>query len=850
MPPVLDFQNIRGLSEEEAILRFKKEGPNELASQKRRNIFAIFFHVVREPMLLLLIGSGLVYLFLGDLHDALMLMSFVFVVIGITFYQERKTDRALYALRNLSSPRALVIRDGQQRRIAGREVVRGDILILKEGDRVPADARILSCSNLSVDESLLTGESLPVRKAVFNGARQLVRPGGDDLPFVYSGTLVVAGRGIAEVSSIGVETEMGKIGKLLETIREEDTLLQKETAKIVRNFSAAGIIFCTLVVVVYGLTRGDWLKGILSGLTLGMAMLPEEFPVVLIIFLTLGAWRISKSKVLTRRTPAIETLGAATVLCADKTGTLTTNSMRLETLFSKGQSFKINGESTESLPEEFHDIMEFSILASQKDPFDPIEKEVKRTGELCLSGTEHIHNNWKLIREYPLSKKLLALSHVWESPDKQRYIIAAKGAPEAIFDLCHLSEDKKNVFLRQIEQMANEGQRVLGVAKASFQKVTLPSEQHDFIFDFVGFLGFIDPVRPTVPGAIQEAYAAGIRVIMITGDYPGTAMYVAQRIGLKNPQETITGPELETMDPFVLREKIKTINIFSRVMPEQKLVLVDALKSNGEIVAMTGDGVNDAPALKSAHIGIAMGERGTDVAREASALVLLNDDFSSIVQAVRLGRRIFDNLKKAISYIFAVHVPIAGMSFLPVLLGLPIVLLPAHIAFLELIIDPACSTVFESDPEEKHIMERPPRNLREPLFDKKAFLVSLLQGLSVLIVSFIVFLLALHLKKGEREARTLTFATLVFANLMLILTNLSWSQHIFKIVRSKNDALRSVVIGALVALLLVLYVPFLRRLFHFSILEGPDILITFASGIVSLLWFEGLKMFHSRSFER
>jgi Ca2+-transporting ATPase len=847
MPPAIDLQNIRGLSEEEAILRFKKEGPNELPSQRRRNIFLIFFHVIREPMLLLLIGSGLVYLSLGDIHDALMLLSFVFVVIGITFYQERKTDRALHALRDLSSPRALVIRDGRQRRIAGRDAVRGDIIILKEGDRVPADCRVLSCSNLSVDESLLTGESLPVRKVASNEQVKAFRPGGDDLPFVYSGTLVVAGRGMAQVLTIGVHTEMGKIGKMLETIREEDTLLQKETTKIVRNFTSVGIFFCSLIVVVYGLTRGDWLKGILSGLTLGMAMLPEEFPVVLIIFLTLGAWRISRDKVLTRRTPAIETLGAATVLCADKTGTLTTNSMRLGTLFSRGQSFEVDGQRTKSLPEGFHDIMEFSILASQQDPFDPIEKEVKRIGELYLTGTEHIHNNWRLIREYPLSKKLLALSHVWESPDKQRYIIAAKGAPEAIFDLCHLTEGEKSVLAEEIRQMAGQGLRVLGVAKASFQKVALPSEQHDFVFDLVGLLGFVDPVRPTVSQAIQEAYEAGIRVIMITGDYPGTATHVARQIGLKNPEETITGPALETIDRLALREKIKTVNIFSRVAPEQKLAIVDALKANGEIVAMTGDGVNDAPALKSAHIGIAMGERGTDVAREASALVLLNDDFSSIVHAVRLGRRIFDNLKKAVSYIFAVHVPIAGMSFLPVLFQLPIVLLPAHIAFLELIIDPACSTVFESEPEEKNIMKRPPRNLQEPLFDKRAFVLSLLQGLSVLVVAFIVFLLALHLKKGEAEARTLAFATLVFANLMLILTNLSWTQDIFKIVRIKNDALWSVIAGTLVALALVLYVSFLRRLFHFAVLEGSDLFITFASGIVSLLWFEGLKSLHIRS---
>jgi Ca2+-transporting ATPase len=836
-----EIKNMKGLSEEEVAQRLKRDGYNELLSQKKRSIVAIFFDVVKEPMLLLLLCSSVVYLFLGEVDDALMLSSFVFVVIGITFYQERKTERTLEALRNLSSPRALVIRGGIQKRISGQEVVKDDIIVLREGDRVPADAEILSCSNLTVDESLLTGESVAVRKSEITGREMSRRPGGDDLPFVYSGTLVVQGRGIARVTSIGINTEMGKIGKALEAIKEEPTLLQKETGRIVRQFFVGGVILCALIIIIYGLTRGDWLKGFLSGLTLGMAMLPEEFPVVLLIFLTLGAWRISKKHVLTRRSAAIETLGAATVLCVDKTGTLTMNSMKLASISTSGTFFDFDKNNTTVLPEQLHDVMEYGILASQKDPFDPIEKELKSTGELYLSGSEHIHHNWKLVREYTLSKKLLALSHVWESPDRQNYIIAAKGSPEAIADLCHLSQEKKQELKTHIERMAEKGLRVLGVAKATFKKVELPEEQHDFSFVFIGLLGFIDPIRATVPQAIQESYKAGLRVIMITGDYPGTAVHIAKQIGLKNPDQYIAGCELEKMDLLVLREKIKTINIFPRVVPEQKLAIIKALKANGEIVAMTGDGVNDAPALKAAHIGIAMGERGTDVAREASALVLLNDDFSSIVHAVRLGRRIFDNLKKAIAYIFAVHVPIAGMSFFPVLFQLPIVLLPAHIAFLELIIDPACSTVFESNREEKDIMDRPPRRLNDPLFNKRLFTISLFQGLSVMIVVFIVFLSALYLKKGELEARSLSFATLVFANLMLITTNLSWSKSIFKILTTRNMALWGVVLGASCALLLVLFFQPLRDLFHFAVLSFEDLMICFVAGIFSLLWFEVSK---------
>jgi len=837
----------KGLSENEVVQRLKEYGYNELPSQKKRNVFLIFLNVIKEPMLLLLLASGLIYFFLGEPKDALMLFSFVVVVVGITFYQERKTERTLEALRDLSSPRALVIRDGEQKRIAGREVVIDDIIVLAEGDRIPADATVLSCSNLSVDESLLTGESVAVRKSEFSGGEETKRPGGDDLPFVYSGTLVVQGRGIAKVTKTGVYTEMGKIGKALQNIKEEDTLLQKETGKIVRNFSIAGLILCTLVVFIYGITRGSWINGVLSGLTLGMAMLPEEFPVVLIIFLTIGAWRISKSQVLTRRSPAIETLGAATVLCTDKTGTLTLNAMHLAGLSIDGFYHEVNIDNSKILPEEVHDLMEYGILASQKDPFDPIERELKRVGDCCLANSEHLHSNWSLVKEYPLSKELLALSHVWESPDKKNYIIAAKGSPEAMADLCHFNKKQQDVLTKDIERMANKGLRVLGVARASFVKMTLPDIQHDFHFEFVGLLGFIDPVRSSVPSSVREAHNAGMRVIMITGDYPGTAIYIAKQIGLKNPENCMTGPELDQMDATQLSERIKTVNVFARVVPEQKLLIVNALKRNKEIVAMTGDGVNDAPALKAANIGIAMGERGTDVAREASSLVLLNDDFSSIVQAVKLGRRIFDNLKKAIAYIFSVHIPIAGMSFLPVLFQMPILLLPAHIAFLELIIDPACSVVFESCVEEKNIMSRPPRNLTDSLFNRKAFIVSLLQGASVLIVVFCVYLISLvYLNKGELEARTLAFTSLVFANIMLITTNLSWSKSLINILKEKNKAFVGVIVGALFVLVMVVYVPALRNLFHFSILSIYDFLVAFFCGIFSVIWFEGIKILNKK----
>jgi len=849
-----DIHALTGLSEAEAARRLRAEGHNELPSSRRRSVLAIALEVVREPMFLLLVACGTLYLLTGELSDALMLLGFVFVVMGITIYQERRTERALEALRDLSSPRALVIRDGQRRRIAGRETVRGDIILLAEGDRVPADARVLHSVSLTVDESLLTGESATVRKraaapdaAASDAAPAIARPGGDDLPFVYSATLVTQGQGVAEVLATGMQTEVGKIGKALQTVKVEHTLLQRETDRLVRSMATVGLSLCAAVVLLYGLTRGNtwdaWKEGFLAGISLAMATLPEEFPVVLTIFLALGAWRISHSRVLTRRVPAIETLGAATVLCVDKTGTLTLNRMSISKLQAGGETFDAEDPAIKTLPERFHQLLEFGILASKRDPFDPMDKALKELGLKYLVRTEHLHENWALVHEYPLSPELLALSHVWKSPDGTDFVIAAKGAPEAVADLCHFDEARTRQLVRDVAAMAARGLRVLGVAKGHFRQASLPGEQHDFLFDFLGLVGMADPVRPAVPAAIQECYQAGIRVVMITGDYPGTAQNIARQIGLESPDKVITGAELDAMSDSVLKERIRETNVFARVVPEQKLRLVEALKANREIVAMTGDGVNDAPALKAAHIGIAMGGRGTDVAREASALVLLDDDFSSIVQAVRLGRRIFDNIKKAISYIFAIHVPIAGLSLVPVLMSdWSLILLPIHIVFLELIIDPACSVVFEAEQEEPDVMRRPPRNPRERLFSWRAISVSLLQGATVLAITLAVYIIAGRLGETENHARALTFTTLVVANLGLILTNRSWARTIIGTLGRPNKALWWVLGGAAVFLGVALYVPWLRDLFKFESLHGADLAICLGAGVLSILWFEGLKV--------
>jgi Ca2+-transporting ATPase len=742
-----------------------------------------------------------------------------------------------------------VIREGQRRRIAGREVVRGDLVVLAEGDRVPADALLLKCINLTVDESLLTGESVPVRKATWDGSTKLGRPGGDDLPFVYSGTLLFSGSGIARVEATGLETEIGKIGKSLQRLETETTRLQQETGRVVRVMAALGLSLCAIVAVIYGLTRRAWLQGFLAGTALAISMVPEEFPVVLTVFLAVGAWRISKKQVLTRRISAVEALGAATVLCVDKTGTLTLNRMSVVRFLAGGHLGDLSQQPRGPLPEAFHEIVEYSILASRRDPFDPMEIAFKQMGDHYLAETEHLHKDWVLVREYPLSPQLLAISRVWapgdHASDSDRLVVAAKGAPEAVADLCHLGEAQRQEMAGNIANMAKQGLRVLGVAEASFRNVESPSElpadQHGFNFEWVGLVGLADPVRPTVPAALEECDHAGVRVVMITGDYPETARSIARQIGLKGAEEVVSGPELDKISETDLQQLVKKVNIFARVVPEQKLRLVNALKANGEIVAMTGDGVNDAPALKAAHIGIAMGGRGTDVAREAAALVLLDDDFSSIVQAIRSGRRIFDNLKKAMAFVLAIHVPIAGVSLVPVLFRLPLVLFPVHIVFLEFITDPACSIAFEAEPEESDVMRRPPRDPGEPLFNRRILWLSLLQGASVLAVSLGVFVIAIWRGQGELDARALTFTTLVLSDLGLVFTNRSWSHTIFRNLRAPNPALWWLTAGALAVLGLVLYAPFLRAIFRFSTLHAVDLVICLGAAMVSVAWFEAWK---------
>ena len=548
---------------------------------------------------------------------------------------------------------------------------------------------------------------------------------------------------------------------------------------------------------------------------------------------------MSNRNVLTRHVHAIEALGTATVLCVDKTGTLTQNKMSVRKLSVDGQTYDLEN----GLPPDFyHELIEYSILASKKDPFDPMEKALRQLSEKESAITEHVHTDLELYWSIRSLKICLPCQTYGNHEMAREYIVATKGAPEAIADLCHFDQKRTDGLIQVVNTLAAEGLRVLGVAKADYQGAELPKESHDFGFTFLGLIGFADPVRPNVASAVQECYTAGIRVIMITGDYPLTAQNIAHQIGLRSAEKYITGTELDEMSDEDLKQRIKDVNVFVRVVPEQKLRIIDALKANGEVVAMTGDGVNDAPALKSADIGIAMGERGTDVAREASSLVLLDDNFISIVGAVRMGRRIFDNLKKATAYILSIHVPIAGMSLIPVLFGLPLVLLPIHVVFLELIIDPSCSVVFEAEEEESDIMRKPPRRLGEGLFNRRTISMPLLQGFVVLLSIVIIFVSALYRGLSESEARTMAFVSIVIANLGLILTNRSWSQSIFATLKKPNRALWWVFGGAVFFLGLILYLPFLRDFFRFGILKPVDLVICLGAGIVNIILFEILKI--------
>lgn len=838
-----------GLSDEEARRRLAQEGPNELSASQERGALRLLRDVASEPMFLLLVSCGGIYMVLGDVREALMLLGFVLVVMSITFVQERRTENSLDALRDLSSPRALVIRSGAPLRIAGRELVRGDIVLLAEGDRVPADIRLVESSNLMADESMLTGESAPVAKRSAVGQEALVvTPGIDDASYVFSGTLVTQGTARGEVVATGARSALGKIGMSLATLGSERTPIQSETRHIVKLVALSGLALAALLTLGYGLAGEDWLHAVLAGLTFAMAIIPEELPVLLTLFLGLGAWRLSRENVLARNIAAVELLGATTVLCVDKTGTLTTNRMVLRHLCSAHSRYEVVDAQNDhaSFPEVFHSLLEYAVLASHRRAFDPMETAIAEGGKKLLGGTEHLHQDWTLVNDYPLSRNMLAMSRVWQSPDMSKRVIAAKGAPEAIIDLCHLRAEQGADITRQVAQMAASGLRVLGVAKAVFSAATLPGNQHDFDFQFLGLVALEDPVRADVPSAIAECHAAGIRVVMITGDHPATATSIARQAGLTVNGNIMTGAELAAMSDEALAMRLPGTDIFCRVQPEHKLRLVQAFRAQGEVVAMTGDGVNDAPALKAAHIGVAMGARGTDVAREASSLVLLNDDFSSLLTAVRYGRRIFANLRKAIVFVVAVHVPIVGLSIVPVLFGWPMVLMPAHILFLQLIIDPSCSMVFEAEELEPNAMKSRPRAPDAQLFDAAVLIRGLWQGAGLFALLLGVYAWCRRETGSDDIARAMAFTVLVLSNIGMIYVNRTWDTASWRGKQGVNRYFVGMCLFTVALLTAAFIVPGAARLFAFIRPPTPMLFMAVGAALLSMLWFEVVKWRYRR----
>ena len=818
----------RGLSSEEASARLSQHGFNELPAAQPKNIWRIVAEVMREPMFLLLIACGTLYMLLGEVGEGAILLSSTLVIIFITFYQYRKTERALDALRSLASPRALVMRDGLEIRIPGRELVPDDVVLLHEGDRVPADALVLDSNHLCVDESLLTGEAMPVEKLPLGK-----HP--DDTQHVYSGTLVVSGRARVCVTHTGTNTRFGSIGKAIESIEQDSTRLQKEMAVLIRRLFIIGGVLSVLVVLAFYFTKGNFIASLLNGLAASMAFLPEEFPVVLTIFLALGAWRLSAQKVLTRKSSAIETLGAATVLCSDKTGTITENKMQVAAIACgeiKNPEEFINTKSA-----SVTELLSTAFLASHPNPVDPMEKAIAEAFAALNVKSE----TESCVHEYPFSNETLAMARVYLHNTLHR--VALKGAPEAVFRLCRLSETELEKITIHMHALAARGFRVLGVGMAEIEiSDAFPAALREIPFRFCGLLAFEDPVRSAVPAAVAECHRAGIKVLMITGDFPATASSIARQINLPNPDQVLSGSQLNELSDEALVDAIAGVHVFARVSPEQKLRIVQALKKRGEIVAMTGDGVNDAPALKAADIGISMGKKGTDVAREASSLVLLDDNFASIVAAIRSGRRIFDNLQKAMAYIIAIHIPIIGLVLLPAFWAeLPVLLMPLHIVFMELIIDPVCSVAFESEQEERGIMDRAPRSTEQKFFGMQSILASAARGLLLLATVMSVYFSTLNEGHSDAEVRAIAFSTLIVGNVFLILSSLSTTRSFFSVLREKNWVVMLFPLSALIMLASVLGLGFLSELFNMQWPGWKHFLPVFWGAMLLLLVLEVMK---------
>jgi Ca2+-transporting ATPase len=814
-----------GLSSQEVIKLQQEHGRNELVPEQKDTFFRKVLEIIEEPMFLLLFGTAMLYFILGEPKDGSIMICFVAFMVGINVFQEWRTDRTLQALKDLSSPKVRVIRNGVIEKLDSKELTAGDLMLLEEGEKISADGQIIEMFDLGIDESTLTGESDVVWKKIN------LSPEDEEAHwrrnYCYAGTAVTQGSAIVKVMAIGLKTEYGKIGLDILSAPQQPTPLEKQTRYLIKVCSMIGLLLFIMVALATYVHTESIIGSILSGITLAMAMIPEEFPVILTVFLAMGAWRLAQKKSLIRRMPSVETLGSVSVLCVDKTGTLTKNKMTLQEL----SPFKGVAAA---------DLLYWAALGCETEPYDPMEQAILARAVSDGINKQELFSN-KLLLEYSFDSATKMMGHVWEINGAPS--LAAKGSPESILPLCGLStEDNARLEAEQIA-LASKGYRVIAVAKRT-DMPSIPDKLSNNELELLGLLGLEDPPREAVPGAVKLCTQAGIRVVMITGDNGITAKSIAGKIGIPHSDEVITGKEIDGMSDEELKEKIKTANIFARVIPKHKMRIVRAFKEIGEIVAMTGDGVNDAPALKYADIGIAMGKRGTGVAREAADMILLDDNFTTIVETVKDGRRIYDNIKKAVCYVFVIHIPIALIALMTPIIHLPLLLLPIHVVLLELIIDPTCSIIFERQPAEEDIMDRPPRSSRESLVNTSMMIKALLQGLSIFAVALGSYSFLYENGAPVELARTFAIVVLGFSNLFLVYVNQSNKQFALAMLLKWRDKVIILVNAAIfAALALIVYLPAGNSVAKTMPLSFNEVAAAIGLAALATLWWELVKVF-------
>ena len=820
---------ITGLSNDEVVASRKKWGFNSLEHQQKNHLLISIIEIVKEPMFLLLFVAASIYYITGDYGDGIFMTIAILLVATISLFQEARSRNAIDALKKLSQPKSRVIRNGEIIEIPSEEIVIGDCIQVQEGTFIPADAVIIQSNDFSVNEAILTGESLSVFKNELS-----------EINKVFQGTIVATGLAICEVTAIGNQTSLGKIGKSLESIEEEKTPLQLQITNFVKKMSIIGLVIFGIVWALNYYHSKVVFDSLLKALTIAMSVIPEEIPVAFTTFMALGAWRLMKIGIITKQTKTVETLGSATVICTDKTGTITENKMSLSQLYVFDSNTVI--DANEKLNSEAEEVLSFAMWSSEPIPFDAMEIAIHEAYAKLESVDER--PNYKLIHEYPLGGKPPMMTHVFEN-SKGKRIIAAKGAPEALIEVSSLSDKEKNQALIAMEAMAKKGYRVLGIGSAVFLGTDFPKTQQELKFSFKGLVAFYDPPKANIQEVFETFYKAGIQIKIVTGDNAATTSTIARQIGFKDADKVLNGDELMEMNSETLKVKVMETTLFTRMFPEAKLKIIQALKSNNQIVAMTGDGVNDGPALKSAHIGIAMGKKGTEIAKQAANLILIDDDFSKMTDAIAMGRRIYVNLKKAIQYIISIHIPIILIVFIPLALGwlYPNIFTPVHIIFLEIIMGPTCSVIYENEPMEGNLMLQKPRPLTTTFFNLKEITISIIQGLVITMGLLFVYNYCVDEGFTEKYTRTTVFLTLIMSNIFLTLENRSFYYSVFTTIRYKNN-LVLMIIGITIAITsLLLFVPVFSNFFLFEKVDKAQIGLSVLVGFVSVMWIEIYKLF-------